>query len=148
MSVQQPDISSLLNECRFEATRSSGKGGQNVNKVSTKVILLFDVYASQVLEETQKQVIFHTLQSRISKEGVFRITSGRERSQAANRKRVIEKFISLLEQAFEPVEERILTEPTQGSKVRRRVDKKNVSVKKSHRSSNLLTKLINNAEFE
>lgn len=129
-----PDINSLINECCFEATRSSGKGGQNVNKVSTKVILLFDVNSSQVLTETQKETFLQALQSRISKDGIFRITSGRERSQTANRKIVIEKFTKLVEKAFEAVEVRIATNLPEGSKIRRLTAKKNISEKKSNRS--------------
>ena len=132
--AELPDIESLLNECRFEATRSSGSGGQNVNKVSTKVILLFNVLDSNILEQEQKDVFLAKLRTRISKHNIFRITSGRERTQLANRKRVIEKFTSLLIKAFETEEERIATKPTAGSKQRRIDSKKVQSGKKSNRS--------------
>lgn len=132
--AKQPDIESLLNECRFEATRSSGKGGQNVNKVSTKVILLFNVLESNVLDQEQKDLFLSELHTRISKLGIFRISSGRERTQLANRKLVIEKFYSLVEKAFVTEEERIATKPTKGSKLRRIESKKAQSGKKSIRS--------------
>jgi len=131
--VTLPDIESLLTECRFEATRSSGSGGQNVNKVSTKVILLFNVLESNVLYQEQKDVFLLKLHTRISKQGVFRISSGRERTQLANRKLVTEKFIALVEKAFETVEERIATKPTKSSKLRRIESKKVQSGKKSVR---------------
>jgi len=128
-----PDIESLLNECRFEATRSSGSGGQNVNKVSTKVILLFDVLESTILDQEQKDIFLSKLHTRISKLSIFRISSGRERTQLANRKMVTEKFISLVTKAFETEEERIATKPT-ASSIRKRIEGKKVqSGKKSTR---------------
>jgi ribosome-associated protein len=129
-----PDIDLLINECRFEATRSSGSGGQNVNKVSTKVILLFNVLDSNVLDQEQREVFLSELHTRISKHGIFRLSSGRERTQLANRKRVTEKFIALVEKAFETEEERIATKPTKSSKRMRIENKKALSDKKSNRS--------------
>jgi ribosome-associated protein len=132
--IRKPDIDSLINECRFEATRSSGSGGQNVNKVSTKVILLFNVLDSNVLDQEQKEVFLSELHTRISKHGIFRLSSGRERTQLANRKLVTEKFIALVVKAFETEEERIATKPTKSSKLRRIDSKKALSDKKSNRS--------------
>jgi ribosome-associated protein len=130
----KPDLDSLLNECRFEATRSSGSGGQNVNKVSTKVILLFNVLESNVLDQEQKEIFLVKLRTRISKQSIFRISSGSERTQLANRKRVIGKFVSLVSEAFETEEERIATQPS-ASSIRKRIESKKVqSVKKSDRS--------------
>jgi len=129
-----PDLNSLINECRFEATRSSGSGGQNVNKVSTKVILLFNVLESNVLDSEQKDTFLSELHTRISKHGIFRLSSGRERTQLANRKLVTEKFVMLVTKAFETEEERIATKPTKGSKLRRIDSKKALSDKKSNRS--------------
>jgi ribosome-associated protein len=129
-----PDIEALINECRFEATRSSGSGGQNVNKVSTKVILLFNVVESNVLDQEQREIFLTKLHTRISKNSIFRISSGRERTQLANRKLVIEKFLKLVEKAFETEEERIATKPTRGSKLKRLESKKALSGKKAERS--------------
>lgn len=132
--VNLPDIEALINECRFEATRSSGSGGQNVNKVSTKVILLFNVLESNILDQEQKDIFLSQLIPRISKLGIFRISSGRERTQLANRKLVIEKFYNLVENAFKTDEERIATKPTKGSKLRRIESKKALSGKKTERT--------------
>jgi ribosome-associated protein len=129
-----PDLPALINECRFEATRSSGSGGQNVNKVSTKVILLFNVLESNILDQEQKDTFLSELHTRISKLGIFRISSGRERTQLANRKLVIEKFYKLVEKAFETEEERIATKPTRSSKLRRIEGKKALSGKKAERA--------------
>jgi ribosome-associated protein len=128
-----PDIEVLLNECRFEATRSSGSGGQNVNKVSTKVILIFNVLESNVLGVEQKEIFLTKLHTRISKNSIFRISSGRERTQLANRKLVIEKFFKLVEKAFETEEERIATMPSRSSKLKRIESKKALSGKKAER---------------
>ena len=128
-----PDIDALIRECRFEATRSSGSGGQNVNKVSTKVILLFNVLESNVLDQEQKDIFLLKLHTRISKLSIFRISSGRERTQLANRKLVTEKFIRLVEEAFETEEERIATKPTASSKRKRIESKKEQSGKKAVR---------------
>lgn len=132
--AELPDIDLLLNECRFEATRSSGSGGQNVNKVSTKVILLFNVLESNELDQEQRDIFLSKLHTRISKHNIFRISSGRERTQLANRKRVIEKFTSLVTKAFETEEVRIATKPTASSKRKRIENKKEKSGIKSIRS--------------
>lgn len=129
-----PDIEALISESRFEATRSSGSGGQNVNKVSTKVILLLNVLGSGVLNQEQKDIFLSELHTRISKLGIFRISSGRERTQLANRKLVVEKFFKLVEKAFETEEERIATKPTKGSKLKRIESKKALSSKKADRT--------------
>lgn len=131
---EKPDIELLFNECRFEATRSSGSGGQNVNKVSTKVILLFNVLESVLLSTQQKEIFLSELHTRISKHGIFRISSGKARTQLANRKLVTEKFIALVSNAFETEEERIATKPTKSSKLRRSESKKLLSGKKADRS--------------
>ena len=97
------------------------------------MILLFNVLESDVLDQNQKDIFILKLSSRISKYGIFRISSSVERTQFANRKRVIEKFIHLLEKAFETEEERIATSPTAGSKRKRAETKKEQSEKKSLR---------------
>ena len=89
---------------------------------------------SNVLDQDQKDVFLSELHTRISKYGIFRISSGRERTQLANRKLVIEKFTSLVEKAFETEEERIATKPTKGSKLKRIESKKALSGKKADRS--------------
>ena len=87
-------------ELTFTASRSSGPGGQNVNKLSTRVTLQFDVLRSPSLTEDQKQRIFEKLKSRISKDGVLRVSCQQSRSQAANRDRAVERFVELLQEAL------------------------------------------------
>jgi ribosome-associated protein len=130
----QPNIELLLKECIFDATRSSGSGGQNVNKVSTKVILQFNVLGSNYLSEEQKDILLSKLRSRISKTGILRLTSGRGRTQLANRKLVTEKYISLVINAFTAEPDRIATLPTESSKQKRISKKKLQSEKKATRS--------------
>jgi ribosome-associated protein len=98
------------------------------------VILLFNVLESDVLDQDQKEVFLYQLSTRISKAGIFRLSSGVERTQLGNRKLVTEKFIKLVETAFMTEEERIATKPTAGSKQRRIENKKAQSIKKTFRS--------------
>ncbi len=123
----------ILKEITFKTARSSGKGGQNVNKVSSKVILNFDINNSEALNEEQKGLIKKKLWGKISKEGIFQISSSKDRSQFMNKKIVVERFFKLLQQAFEPEIERIDTLPTKASKRRRLDAKQQQSEKKQTR---------------
>ncbi|MDA2938197.1 aminoacyl-tRNA hydrolase [Acidobacteria bacterium AH-259-A15] len=87
-------------ELKFKASRSGGPGGQNVNKVSSRVTLLFDVDESASLSSDQKTRIRKRLSNRINKEGILRIVSRQFRTQAANRKAAVQRFALLLAQAL------------------------------------------------
>jgi len=89
-----------VEELTFTASRSSGPGGQNVNKLSTRVTLLFHVLRSPSLTEDQKQRILTKLKGRVSKDGVLRVSCQKGRSQAANRDGAVERFVELLRQAL------------------------------------------------
>src|ERR1044071_375395 len=89
-------------EIRFTASRSGGPGGQNVNKVSSKVTLAFDVRHSTVLSDEQKRKITGKLATRINKEGILQIVSQKTRSQELNRADVLERFADLLRMALTP----------------------------------------------
>ena len=89
-------------ELRFRASRSSGPGGQNVNKVNTRVMLHFDVRHSPSLTAVQKSLIGRKLKTRINKEGVLYLYAQRAASQAMNRADLIEKFSRLLHEALAP----------------------------------------------
>jgi ribosome-associated protein len=131
MNIRDTDFSS---EFHLNTSRSSGAGGQNVNKVSSKVELCFDVAASLILSETQKSLIFQKLASHINKEGVLKIVSQADRSQLGNKQIVIARFFELLEKAFHREKKRIKTKPSKASKRRRIEGKKKLSEKKTLRS--------------
>ena len=88
-------------ELKFTASRSSGPGGQHVNKASTRVTLRFDVANSPSLSPDQKKLLLDRLPTRISKQGVLRVVSQKTRSQAANREVALGRFVELLQQALE-----------------------------------------------
>ncbi len=112
-------------EITFTASRSSGPGGQNVNKVSSKVTLLFDVAASTALTPDQKNAVSSKLRQRINKDGILRVTSQRTRSQDANRQEVRNRFANLILSALEAPSPRIETKTTFAAN-QRRLHKKRV----------------------
>lgn len=120
-------------ELKFSASRSSGPGGQNVNKVSTRVELRFDVEASRLLNDSEKKVIFERVASRITNEGILIIISQSGRSQYENRKQAIERFHNVIRKALTPVKKRIRSEPTAASKFKRLEKKKIISRRKELR---------------
>ncbi len=83
-------------ELRFTYSRSSGPGGQNVNRVETRVTLLFDVFGSPSLTEGQKRRIASRLATRINKEGILRVVAQRHRTREANRRAAAERSEELL----------------------------------------------------
>lgn len=110
-------------EIYFETSTSSGPGGQNVNRVETRVTLLFDVEASESLDSEQKARIRERLATRINKAGVLRVVSQKHRTQSANKQETEERFARLLAEALEEEESRKKTRPTRAAK-RRRLKKK------------------------
>lgn len=128
------EIKQLLNaECTFSASRSSGPGGQNVNKVNTRVELHFSVTDSKVLSEDQKIILGKKLKNRINLEGELLLTSEVERSQLRNRIKVTALFFELLEKALTPAKKRVKTRPTAASRLKRMESKKQQSEKKDRR---------------
>lgn len=129
-------IEDLNKEVRFKSSRSSGAGGQHVNKVSTRVELLFEVAASSVLSESEKSLIQLRLKNRISNEGILKLACDETRSQAKNKEIVFERFVGLVEDALKPVKKRKATKPSKSSIEKRLKNKKTQSKKKEARNVN------------
>lgn len=127
----------FLPELKFTSSRSGGKGGQNVNKVSTKVELHFDYLNSALLNDEQKQLIGAKLATFINKEAILKIVSQEERSQFLNKNTVVRKFYLLLERAFRKKKKRIASKPSRGSKEKRLQGKKLHSGKKKLRNKRI-----------
>ena len=96
-------------ELRFSFSRGSGPGGQHVNKVNTRVTLLFDVTGSPSLNDRQRQLLLARLGSRISRAGMLRLSVDTHRSQGRNRAEAIDRFVSLLATALREDKARIPT---------------------------------------
>lgn len=110
-------------ELRFEFSRSSGPGGQHVNRVETRVTLLFEVDASRALDDGQKRRIHERLATRINKEGVLRVVSQRFRTREANRRAATERFAELLARTLAPRRKRVKTRVPAAAE-RRRLEQK------------------------
>jgi len=120
-------------ELIFKSSRSSGPGGQHVNKTSTKVELRFDVNNSELLTPEEKILIFQKLSNRISQDGILIISSQESRSQLENKAITINKFYLLITEALTPKKMRKVTKPTKASKEKRLGTKRNQSRKKLSR---------------
>lgn len=118
----------------FVVSRSSGPGGQNVNKVSTRVTLRFNLDASAVLTPVQRRLIHSRLASRINKDGILQVTSQRTRSQELNRIDALDRFAELLREALHQEPPRIPTRVSRAAKNQRVDEKKKRTVIKQARS--------------
>lgn len=132
--IPVPTAQEVRPELEFLTSRSSGAGGQNVNKVNSKVTLQWDVANSARLTPEQKARILDKLQSRLSSTGILTIVSQESRSQLQNRDLVMLKLDELVQKAFATVKRRKKTKPTKASSQRRLESKKRASEKKQRRS--------------
>ena len=123
----------LHNELTFKASRSSGPGGQHVNKTSTRIELYWSLKDSLVFSEDQKVRLREKLHNRLTKDQVLILSSGQTRSQLKNKEQVIKRFFELLEEALTPPKKRKKSKPTYASKVKRLQSKKQHSEKKASR---------------
>lgn len=118
------DIENILREVQFKTSRSGGAGGQNVNKVSSKVELVFDIRSSFVLNDFQKEKLLSKLASRLDSEGLLHVVSQVSRSQPENKKIAADKLFKLLENGLKVTKKRIATKPKRGAKEARLSTKK------------------------
>ncbi len=120
-------------EVSFRFARSGGRGGQNVNKVETRVELLFDVAGSKSITEVQRRQILTRLRSYIDSSGMLRIVAQESRSQWRNRVDAMERFVELMKMAIKPVKKRVVTKVSHAAKQKRLDDKKRRSETKQLR---------------
>jgi ribosome-associated protein len=113
-----------LSELSFRFARSGGHGGQNVNKVETKVELLFDIVSSPNLSDEQKERVLKKLKTKVDSEGILRIVSQESRFQRKNKELAVERFIEVMKQALKVKKKRIATKTPAVVKEKRLENKK------------------------
>jgi len=123
----------ILTELTFRTSRSSGAGGQHVNKTETKVEVLFDIKASAGLSDEEKSTVQSRLASRINDEGVLQLTSQKSRSQLSNKEDSIDRLHTLIEKALIPKVKRKRTKPSKEAIEDRLSEKKQNAEKKLSR---------------
>jgi ribosome-associated protein len=127
------EIEKMLSELTFKAVRSSGAGGQNVNKVSSKVVLTFDLSNSNVLSDEEKALLELKLKSRLTTENVLILNCDEDRSQLKNKAIVIKRFLEIIKNSLIVPKARKATKIPK-SVIRKRIkDKKNTSEIKQNR---------------
>ena len=123
----------FLPEFQFQTSRSSGPGGQNVNKLETRVTLRFNLNNSNVFTEEEKETLRKKWEKQLTNEGELLISSEEHRNQLRNKDNTISKFRKAVEQAFTKPKFRKKTKPSKGAIEKRLTSKKNHSDKKAMR---------------
>ena len=133
MNFRTLNAAQLYRELDFTASKSSGPGGQNVNKVNSKITLNFDVAHSQILTDEEKHIILTRLSGQLTKDGVLQLSSQDQRSQLENKEAVIKKLEWLIAKAFEKKKARKKSKPSHTAIQKRIKSKKHLSEKKKWR---------------
>ena len=133
MNLSEIRKAKLISEVKYAATRSGGPGGQNVNKVNTKVELRFNISNSIVFSSEEKERLINKLKNRINAEGELVLTAQSRRSQLANKEFVTELFFKLIEKSLVITKPRKKTNPTISSRLKRLETKKITGIKKQLR---------------
>jgi ribosome-associated protein len=123
----------ILHELDFKAVRSSGAGGQNVNKVSSKVVLSFNMPASQSLTDDEKTLITKNIASKLTTDGILILQCDEDRSQLRNKNIVTRRFLTLLQESLKEDKPRIATKIPRSVIKKRIQNKRNLSEKKQSR---------------
>lgn len=123
----------IESELVYSTSRSSGPGGQNVNKVNTKVELRFNINSSICLSDPEKELLSRKLKNRINKEGDLILASQSERSMILNKEKVTERFFIILAAALTLPRRRIQTSPTKSSRIKRLTEKRKRGIDKKLR---------------
>ena len=126
----------LQKETTYKASRSGGKGGQNVNKVSSKVELLFSISNSALFNDEEKVLLNDKLQSRFNKDGLLQVICDEERSQYLNKQKALERLSFLLTKALNKPKPRKTTRVSKAIKAARLDTKRITAVKKESRKKN------------
>ena len=124
------DKETIYKELHFKAVRSSGAGGQHVNKVSSKVELYFDLASSEAFTEKAKQLLLKNLSNRINKEGVLKIYSSESRSQHTNKEKVVKRLFKIIEKGLIVPKKRRPTKMSRAQKIKRLDNKTKQATKK------------------
>lgn len=115
----------IISELQFKAVRSSGAGGQNVNKVSSKVVLTFNLTSSQSLSEEEKLLLSEKLKTKVTSEGLLILNCDEDRSQVKNKEIVIKRFLKLIQNAL------IIPKKRKSTKIPRSVIEKRLKSKRT-----------------
>ena len=119
------DSDKIIAELNFKAVRSSGAAGQNVNKVSSKVVLSFDLFNSQCLSDDEKTVLFEKLKTKLTVEGILILNCDENRSQLKNKEIITKRFLKIIQNAL------IIQKKRKPTKIPRSVIEKRIKAKRN-----------------